>query len=557
MMVLTIGKRLALGFGSAVLMLVGLLIFDAWNIQSLKDLQDKGAIRSAQAIHVSRIGGAIPRLYQIVADAEINRDLAATDHDWAEATGSLSADLTAMDMVATTAEQKRLLSEIRQTYAQILSIFEKEMLPQLRETRLLTEDMRELDGKIDEVMKKTATLVNALIEAIVADAKASDIDFDAISSRNQSISIGMVLAALVALAVISLLTSRSIVMPVRSMTGAMRELATGDTSVVIPAIDRYDEVGEMARAVVYFKEGMVKNIEMQAERELEQQRRSERGKFIEERANQFRLGGERQMNAVVAESESISSAASRTGTGIGKVGGQSLQLAEAAERTAASVSTVASATEELSASITEIGRQVSSSAAIAERAVGDAEHTNQIVAGLAEAVESIGKVVQLITDIASQTNLLALNATIEAARAGEAGKGFAVVAGEVKSLANQTARATEEITSQISRLQETSGEAVTAIASIGNTIHELRGIATSVASAVEEQRAATGEIARSTTELSSDATQVGERVADMAQMTAYSHGMSIQMMWASADLQSPLAALKKEMDGFISDMRSI
>ncbi len=235
---------------------------------------------------------------------------------------------------------------------------------------------------------------------------------------------------------------------------------------------------------------------------------------------------------------------------------QSTAVAAGAEEASANVQTVATATEELTASVAEIGQRVQQASQIAAKAVTDAQRTDAIVQGLAHAAEKIGAVVSLISDIASQTNLLALNATIEAARAGEAGKGFAVVAAEVKTLANQTSKATEDITGQIDAIQSATSEAVTAIKSIAKTIVEVNEISTAIASAVEQQGAATREIAQNVQQASTGTADVSRNIAGVSEAAGEAGRSSTQVLAAAGELSQQAEALRSEVDTFLRSVRA-
>ena len=305
-------------------------------------------------------------------------------------------------------------------------------------------------------------------------------------------------------AVLALLLGKGISRPMTAMCQAMRELAGGRFDVVLPGLGRNDELGEMAAAVEEFKVQAVAKAERDAaaqdahNKASSAARRSELIRF----ADEFEAAVGAIVSNVSASAVQLESAAGTLTRTADTTQSLSNQVAGASEQASQNMQSVASATEELSASVDEIGKRVRESNRIAEAAVLQAEQTDGRIGKLSRAAQQIGDVVKLITAIAEQTNLLALNATIEAARAGEAGRGFAVVASEVKSLASQTAKATDEISSHISGMQGATQESVAAIKEIGGTIGQISAIASSIASAVEQQGSATQEIARSVQNLS-------------------------------------------------------
>lgn len=314
------------------------------------------------------------------------------------------------------------------------------------------------------------------------------------------------------------LIARSISQPVRQLTQSMTRLANGDLQTMVPGLERKDELGEMAQAVNIFKDNAVR-VQALDKAQKEQERlnklkiRDEMVKMADDLEQQ--VGA--LVHGIVDKSQSVHHSVevvAVTSSGAVEALGE---VVNAAEDTTHSVQTVAAASEELSASINEISSRVAMASTISNEAMDEARGANQLVHGLAEAVDRIGQVVTLITDIASQTNLLALNATIEAARAGDAGKGFAVVAGEVKNLANQTARATDEISSQIEAVQSATSKAVSAIGNVADIIVRVSEISAAVAAAVEEQGAATTEIASNAEKVSGLASQVFDTVTQIAE----------------------------------------
>ncbi len=355
-----------------------------------------------------------------------------------------------------------------------------------------------------------------------------------------------------------LLTLRSVVIaPLHDMTAAMTGLADGRLDVVIPPRARNDEIGAMARALITFRENAQERLRLQTENErqkleAEAARRAEMHRLAET----FDHTVKGVVDAVGAAARQMQTSAQSLTAIAGQTSAQATQVAAASGHALTNVQTVAVATEELSGSIGEIGRQVAESAGMARAAVADAERTNHTVEGLASAVARIGEVVQLIQDIASQTNLLALNATIEAARAGEAGKGFAIVASEVKLLANQTARATDEIAGQIDTIQTATGGAVDAIRHIGHTIVGIDEIASTIAAAVDQQAAATSEIARNVHEAAHGTTEVSRSIGEVTRAASETGNAATQVLSASDDLTRQSDRLSREVETLIATIRA-
>jgi methyl-accepting chemotaxis protein len=355
----------------------------------------------------------------------------------------------------------------------------------------------------------------------------------------------------------SAIIAANITRPLSKLEACMRRLAGGDKSVEISGVARSDEIGRMAAAVQVFKDAMIKADDLAAEQEqLQSAAVAAQKAAMNQTADAFqdKVGGLiSTLSGGATELEATAQSMSSTAT---RANGQAVTVAAAAEEASAGVATVAAAAEELTASIAEIGRQVAQSSKITGRAVADAQRTDAIVRALAEGAEKIGHVVGLITNIAGQTNLLALNATIEAARAGDAGKGFAVVASEVKSLANQTAKATEEIGAQIAQIQAATKEAVDAIGGIAGTIEEVSAISVSIAAAVEEQGAATAEIARNVQQTAQSAQDMTVNIGGVRQAATETGAAAAQVLTAAKDLSHQAEQLASEVGTFVTEVRA-
>jgi methyl-accepting chemotaxis protein len=350
---------------------------------------------------------------------------------------------------------------------------------------------------------------------------------------------------------------RAVIRPIRQSTAVVEKLAAGDLDVAIVGGERKDELGVLARAFTVFKDGMIKARDLAAQEAVQARARDERARQVEALARRFDADVTAMLHAVSGATTELQTAAGSMTATAEEASRQATAVAAASEQASTNVQTVAAAAEELSTSVSEIGRQVVRSSTIAGRAVNDAERTNLAVNGLAEAASRIGEVVKLISDIAGQTNLLALNATIEAARAGEAGKGFAVVASEVKSLATQTARATEEIGQHIAAIQGATRQSVDAIKGIGGTIVTINEVATQISAAVEEQGAATQEIARNVQQAAAGTAEVSANIAGVTAAASDTGRAAGQVHAASSELARQSETLRSQVDRFLAEVKRV
>jgi methyl-accepting chemotaxis protein len=429
---------------------------------------------------------------------------------------------------------------------------------------------RDFAGWIDaahEIMRSEADLAATFhdLEPKIAEAIAEIDRLSGIADASEralrdAMKLRMVVAlALAALAMcaLSFLLGRAVSKPISAMTGALTKLASGDFSGALPGLERHDEIGEMASAARIFKDNMIEAERLRAEQFADQQARS-----LQRRDERLRLasGFHDAVGSIVDKVSSEATELEAAASTLTRTAETTLELSgvvsAASGEASSSIQSVAAAAGEMTSSVEEIGRQVVESRKIAQVAVQHAKITDARITALSQAAERIGEVVKLITGIAEQTNLLALNATIEAARSGEAGRGFAVVAQEVKALAAQTAKATEEIGTQISGMQTATRESVEAIKQIGAVILQISDVSGIIAAAVDEQGAATREIARDVLMASDGSARVGSAIADVHQGAADTGSASGQVLSSAQSLSSQASQLKLEVDNFLASIRA-
>ena len=400
--------------------------------------------------------------------------------------------------------------------------------------KLLSGLSSQAAAKADEDYRDTAAL-----------AQATELEYFAV------LAVSLILGSIVTLAM-----ARLIAAPVTGLTQVMGRMAEGVTDLAIPSQDSRDEIGAMARAVAVFRDGMEKAARLESEQRGQRDRQAQLMARRDELITRFNTAMEHILGAVVGSIEHVHQASSSLQSTAEQTSRQGAAVAAAAELSASNVSTVATAAEQLGSSVQEISHRVTETSVITAEAVEGIHAANRTRDGLTSAAAKIGEVVVLINDIAGQTNLLALNATIEAARAGEAGKGFAVVASEVKTLANPTAKATDEIAQQISGIQSISKDAVETIRAVGQTIDRVNQVVGSIAAAVEEQTAATGEIARSVQQVSDGNAEITRNIGDVSQAAAATGQMAAGMFKAADELVEEAESLRTEVGSFLTAMQA-
>ncbi|WP_170958864.1 methyl-accepting chemotaxis protein [Magnetospirillum sp. 15-1] len=414
------------------------------------------------------------------------------------------------------------------------------------------------------MMVNTEQQYDALIGELRNLAETSDQETDetyrgavGVAASSQATYYAVLAIFLVLGGAVSLGLARLIAGPVVGLTAVMARLAENATDVDVPSQDRRDEVGAMARTVEIFRINAIERLRMEARQRQELDKDEARNRAIASLTQSFDTAASEAIAAVASAAAEMTSVAQSMAANAEQTSRQTTTVAAATEQASVNVETVAAAAEELSSSIAEIGRQMERSSRASRSAAEEASHTDELVRGLAGAASRIGDVVKLINDIAGQTNLLALNATIEAARAGDAGKGFAVVAGEVKNLANQTAKATDEIAQQVSSVQEATRLTVEAIGGISQRIGEINGIASAIACSVEQQGAATHEIARNVQQAAAGTRDVASTIGEVTRAAGNTGAAAGHVLESARGLARRSEDIKRLVDQFLGDVRAV
>ncbi len=578
---LRIGTKLAITAGLSIL-LIGLMIFNQHSGGSAVADGFKTALRQQGAARVAADLAAKIGLMQVsfrdtLAANSAQQLQAAADSYKANLAGAMGY----LEELAKAARLKENIERINKIRADVATLTDGRLeIAKMREQMIALEAKKatagntaDIDAQIakiaaqvdkfrHEVTLPVITSLDALTTAIVESGKlASQQSIAAAETRFSEVeSTGLIVGGIAALLLIGtcVFSIVSIAKPVQALARSMLELADGNFDVVLPGLGRKDEIGDVADAVERFKVKAQQKAAAEAEAQREQEakvaelRKSEMHRL----ASSFEAAVGEIVHTVSTASTELEASANTLTMTSQRSQERTATVAAASEEASTNVQSVASATEEMSSSIGEISRQVQESARIASEAVEQARHTNASVGDLSQAASRIGDVVELINTIAGQTNLLALNATIEAARAGDAGRGFAVVASEVKALAEQTAKATGEISQQIVGIQAATNDSVQAIRKIGETISRMSEISSTIASAVEQQGAATQEISRNVQQAASGTQQVSSNIIEVQHGVTETGSASSQVLSAAQSLSRDSNRLKDEVMRFLETVRA-
>ncbi|HYD31940.1 MAG TPA: methyl-accepting chemotaxis protein [Azospirillaceae bacterium] len=553
---LRIFPLLASGFAAVIVLTVVLGIVGISNVSSISELTAK-LYRHPYAVSTATLeaNGNIIAMHRGMKDVALAADSAAID------AAAKTVDAYEEKVFANFALLKERFLGDAITLERTLKAIQ-DWRPIRQEVIRLMHEGRKADAAAITRGKGAAQveLINKEMGALLASAREKAEAFNTNAEQQSASAITLLVAVQVAVVVVALGIAIAITRSIAGRLGALRDtmarLADQDFSVAIPFTDRRNEFGEVARTVQVFKDNMITARRLEAEKQEEQQREIARAARRAELTQEFEAVITRTLTAVSGTVQQVHVMSDGLNATADQTTRQSAAVATAAEQASANVQTVATASEELSATVAEISRRIEESTRISREAVDGIQNTDTTMTSLETAAQKIGEIVNLINNIASQTNLLALNATIEAARAGEAGKGFAVVAGEVKSLASQTAKATEEIANYIDAIQNTTRTAVNSIKEVGGTIGQVDTVLSSIASAVEQQNAATQEISRNVQEAAQGNTEVSRNIADVSKAAGSTGTMASDMLTVANELMDEAGSLRSEVERFLENVRA-
>jgi methyl-accepting chemotaxis protein len=551
---ISVGRKLLLTFSAVVLLVV---VLGGFALKALADLD--GAARELSGNWLPSVDRARGLQYQI---ARIRTNqlsvLLAKENDREEIRQTLRAlektmsdSLTSFAPLISSPEERAALQRLSDHYAAFLES-DKALDMLSNNAEAAREAFFAGRRQFRELLDDAERLVKLNNDGAGRSVDAAERTYD--NACTVIMAVVLVMVALAAAA--GLLLRSAIARPLLALETAMGRLAQHETETAVPATERRDEVGAMARTVLVFKESMIAADEAKARQEEERLAKERHAAMVMGLAQEFDTAASSAINGVADAASRMQTTADDLSAAVGQTSQQATTVAAAAQQASANVQTVASAAEELSSSIHEIGRQVTLASQVSQKAVEQANRTGDIVGGLQQAARRIGEVINLINNIASQTNLLALNATIEAARAGDTGKGFAVGANEVKSLASQTSRATDDISQQIASVQQATEQAVEAITAISATIQDINQISSAVAAAVEEQGAATQAIARNAEQASAGTGTVTKNIEGVTQSARVGGGAAGDVLAATTTLSREAQQMRGLVQDFLGKVRA-
>jgi methyl-accepting chemotaxis protein len=517
--------------------------------QRLEDLADSATLADMSSLQ----SGAKEAGTQFVA-AAANVNMFVTRHDNLTANGADSR----LKMIDTTL---RSLHTDDDNIKKKITAITDQLATYRKAFAAIVENAKKIEGLVKDMSSLTDAIAKdaeTIKISSTADERRIQGETESLVSTTQQFVLSLTIGVTILGAVLALVIGGGISRPIIALCKSMRELASGQFEVVLPGLGRGDEIGQMASAVEEFKMQAIAKAERDASEQEEKNRTAAEARRVEliRFADDFESAVGAIVGNVATSATQLESAAGTLTRTAETTQGLSATVAGASEEASSNVQSVASATEELSASVEEIGRQVRESSRIAEGAVTQAQETDARIGKLSKAAQQIGDVVKLINAIAEQTNLLALNATIEAARAGEAGRGFAVVASEVKSLASQTAKATDEISSHILGMQQATQESVVAIKEIGETIGRVSQIASRIAASVEQQSSATQEIARNVQSVAASTQDVAGNIVEVNRGATETGAASGDVLNSAQTLSTESTRLRQELDRFMANVRA-
>ncbi|MFV3128822.1 methyl-accepting chemotaxis protein [Niveispirillum sp. KHB5.9] len=555
---LTIRTRVIAAFAGVLFLTLALGIFSLTRLNAVAEdsrVLSADAMPSIKALALLNSEALRTRSLQLQHVISLDdKDMQVVESQIDERTKQRDLAVTAYEKLISLPEERPHFAKLQEQLATCNAIWAK--LVVLSRANQQTQAIVMVRDEMAPIYVAMVNTMNALVDVNQKNAANAAATIESSVSFGQ-ISVGIVLAIAIAASVgagWSLVTG--VVKPVNGMTDTMNRLARHELTVAVEGGNRGDEIGDMARAVQVFKDGLIQADQLAEAQKQEQAAKEARAARINDLIQGFDTQSSAVLRTVSSAATELDATAQSMSAIAEETNRQAAAAAAAAEQTTANVQTVAAAAEEMTASITEINAQVTRSKTISDRAYAEVRQTDGTVAGLAEAAGRIGAVVQLIQDIAGQTNLLALNATIEAARAGEAGKGFAVVASEVKALANQTAKATEEIAAQVTAVQQATDSSVGAIRSIGTTIQSVSEIGTSIAAAMEEQGASTSEISRNVSQAAMGTQEVSANVNQVTEAAAQTGASATQVLGAARELSQQSELLRTQVERFLADIRA-